>query len=226
MAEDLAAYLKDAKLRVRYIHSEIGAIERAEILRDLRKKEFDCLVGINLLREGLDLPEVTLVAILDADKEGFLRSETSLIQVAGRAARNIDGQVIMYADTITNSMKRAIDETQRRRKRQIEFNKKYKITPKSIEKAIRSGIEQLEKAKDITLDVVKRLGDLIEKKTDIEVIYTRKTDKFIPLWERTKIANESEGKVFVSIHVNASRNRSASGFETYLLHTSLKFEER
>jgi len=152
MAEDLAAYLKDAGLRVRYIHSEIGTIERTEILRDLRKRDFDCLVGINLLREGLDLPEVSLVAILDADKEGFLRSETSLIQVSGRAARHIDGQVIMYADKITNSMKRAIEETNRRRKKQLEFNKKHKITPRSVEKAIRDGIETVKKAKGIVID--------------------------------------------------------------------------
>ena len=153
MAEDLAAYLKDSRLRVRYIHSEIDVIERTEILRDLRKREFDCLVGINLLREGLDLPEVSLVVIFDADKEGFLRSQTSLIQVAGRAARNIDGQVIMYADTITNSMKKAIEETDRRRKKQLEFNKLHKITPKSVEKAIRESIEGIKKAKDITLEV-------------------------------------------------------------------------
>ncbi len=149
MAEDLASYFKEAGLKVRYIHSEIGTIDRVEILQDLRRKEFDCLVGINLLREGLDLPEVSLVAILDADKEGFLRSETSLIQVAGRAARNIDGQVVMYADTITKSMKKAIKETNRRRERQLEFNKAHNITPKSIEKAIKDGIELAKKADDI-----------------------------------------------------------------------------
>jgi len=152
MAEDLAAYLRDAKLKVKYMHSEINTIERSEILRDLRNKKFDCLVGINLLREGLDLPEVSLVAILDADKEGFLRSRTSLIQVAGRAARNIDGQVIMYADTITKSMKLAIDETNRRRKKQIAFNKENNITPRSIQKAVREGIEAAKKAKDITME--------------------------------------------------------------------------
>ncbi len=165
MAEDLAAYLKDSGLRVRHMHSEIGVIERAEILRDLRKREFDCLVGINLLREGLDLPEVSLVVILDADKEGFLRSQTSLIQTAGRAARNIDGQVIMYADTITKSMKKAIEEVSRRRKKQIEFNKKYKITPRSIEKAIRDGIEIAKKAKDVTLDVTGQSEEEYESDT-------------------------------------------------------------
>ena len=154
MAEDLSVYLRETGIKVRYIHSEIDAIERAEILQELRKKEFDCLVGVNLLREGLDLPEVSLVAILDADKEGFLRSETSLIQVAGRAARNIDGQVIMYADSITNSMKKAIEETNRRRKIQMEFNKTHNITPRSIEKAIREGIETLKKANKVVLDVV------------------------------------------------------------------------
>ncbi|MBU1147592.1 MAG: excinuclease ABC subunit UvrB [Candidatus Omnitrophica bacterium] len=153
MAEDLTAYLKDAKLKVRYLHSEVETIERIEILRDLRKQKFDCLVGINLLREGLDLPEVSLVAILDADKEGFLRSQTALIQVAGRAARNIDGQVIMYADTVTKSMEKAMQETERRRKRQLEFNKEHKIVPKSIQKAIKDGIEAVKKAEDVVLDI-------------------------------------------------------------------------
>jgi len=146
MAEDLTTYLKEKGLRVRYLHSEIETIERSKILRELRQKEFDCLVGINLLREGLDLPEVSLVAILDADKEGFLRSATSLIQVAGRAARNINGAVVMYADTVTGSMKKAITESNRRRKIQLEFNQKNKITPRSIQKAIRQGIEDLEEA--------------------------------------------------------------------------------
>ena len=153
MAEDLTAYLKDAKLKVRYLHSEVETIERIEILRDLRKQKFDCLVGINLLREGLDLPEVSLVAILDADKEGFLRSQTALIQVAGRAARNIDGQVIMYADTVTKSMEKAMQETERRRKRQFEFNKEHKIVPKSIQKAIKDGIEVAKKAEEVVLDI-------------------------------------------------------------------------
>jgi excinuclease ABC subunit B len=136
MAEDLTDYLIETGLRVRYMHSEIDTIQRIEILRDLRLGEFDCLVGINLLREGLDLPEVSLVAILDADKEGFLRSETSLIQTIGRAARNVSGQVIMYADGVTPSMRRAIDETNRRRKRQVEFNRAHGIDPQTIRKKV------------------------------------------------------------------------------------------
>ncbi|MFH1853944.1 MAG: excinuclease ABC subunit UvrB [Candidatus Omnitrophota bacterium] len=165
MAEDLTAYLKDEGLKVDYMHSEIDTIERSEILRNLRKKKFDCLVGINLLREGLDLPEVSLVVILDADKEGFLRSATSLIQVAGRAARNIDGQVIMYADTITNSIKKAVDETSRRRIRQLEFNKKHNIVPKSIDKAIRDGIESVKRAKEITFEVAGQTEEEYERKS-------------------------------------------------------------
>jgi len=153
MAEDLAAYLQEMKLKVKYLHSEIETIERSKILRQLRQKEFDCLVGINLLREGLDLPEVSLVAILDADKEGFLRSATSLIQVAGRAARNINGTVIMYADTITSSMKKAITESNRRRKIQMEFNRKNKITPRSIQKAIKEGIEDLEDSEEFLVSL-------------------------------------------------------------------------
>lgn len=141
MAESLTDYLREMDIRVRYLHSDIDTLERVEIIRDLRKGDFDVLVGINLLREGLDIPEVSLVAILDADKEGFLRSETSLIQTIGRAARNIDGKVIMYADVITNSMKRAIDETNRRRAMQIEYNKKHGITPQPIVKKIHDAIE-------------------------------------------------------------------------------------
>ena len=141
MAEDLSAYLTGAGIKCRYMHHDIGAIERMEIIRDLRLGEFDVLVGINLLREGLDLPEVSLVAILDADKEGFLRSETSLIQTIGRAARNAEGTVIMYADTITPSMRAAIDETERRRKKQDEFNRAHGIVPRTIKKDVRDIIE-------------------------------------------------------------------------------------
>ncbi|HHY40390.1 MAG TPA: excinuclease ABC subunit UvrB [Syntrophaceticus sp.] len=141
MAEDLTDYMRELGIRVRYLHSEINALERMDILRDLRLGVFDVLVGINLLREGLDLPEVSLVAILDADKEGFLRSERSLIQTIGRAARNVEGKVIMYADQITDSMRRAIDETNRRRSIQMEYNKKHNITPRTVQKAVRGVIE-------------------------------------------------------------------------------------
>jgi excinuclease ABC subunit B len=136
MAEDLTDYLLEMGVRVRYLHSEVDTIQRIEIVRDLRLGEFDVLVGINLLREGLDLPEVSLVAILDADKEGFLRSETSLIQTIGRAARNVDGTVIMYADEVTDSMKQAISETQRRRKIQMDYNREHGIDPQSIRKKV------------------------------------------------------------------------------------------
>lgn len=143
MAEDLTDYLTSVGMRVRYMHSDISTIERTEIIKDLRIGEFDVLVGINLLREGLDIPEVALVVILDADKEGFLRSEMSLIQTIGRAARNSEGQVIMYADTVTGSMKRAIDETNRRRKIQAEYNEKHGIVPKTIKKDVRDIIESM-----------------------------------------------------------------------------------
>jgi excinuclease ABC subunit B len=141
MAEDLSEYLLDIEMKVHYLHSDIKTLERLEILRDLRLGVYDVVVGINLLREGLDLPEVSLVAILDADKEGFLRSETSLIQTIGRAARNVNGKVLMYADNITDSMRRAIDETNRRRRIQIDYNELHGITPQTIQKAVREVIE-------------------------------------------------------------------------------------
>ena len=146
MAEDLTDYLLEQGLRVRYLHSNIDTIERIEILRALRLGEFDVLVGINLLREGLDLPEVSLVTILDADKEGFLRSETSLIQTIGRAARNVDGQVIMYADSVTDSMRRAIGETQRRRQLQLAYNAENGIEPQTIRKAVNDILAHLRPA--------------------------------------------------------------------------------
>lgn len=171
MAEDLTDYLKEAGIRVRYLHSDIDTLERQEIIRDMRLDVFDVLVGINLLREGLDIPEIALVAILDADKEGFLRSETSLVQTIGRAARNAQGHVIMYADTITESMRKAIDETQRRREIQEEYNKQNGITPQTIHKAVRDLIsitkeiskEQVQFEKDPESMSKDELEELIKK---------------------------------------------------------------
>lgn len=156
MAEDLTDYLMEQSIKVRYLHSDIKTIERSEIIRDLRLGKFDVLVGINLLREGLDIPEVSLITILDADKEGFLRSETSLIQTIGRAARNAEGHVIMYGDKITGSMQRAIDETERRRKIQEDFNKKHGITPTTIKKNIGEIIQITKKAEEEEIEEFKR----------------------------------------------------------------------
>ena len=168
MAEDLTSYMRDNDIKVKYLHSDIDTMERVEIVRDLRLGVFDVLVGINLLREGLDIPEITLVAILDADKEGFLRSETSLIQTIGRAARNVDGHVIMYADTITGSMKYALDETSRRREIQQKYNEEHGITPKTIEKSIRDLI---------TIEVKKE--DLPEEDKDAESMTKKELQKVI-----------------------------------------------
>lgn len=166
MAEDLTNYLKEIGIRVRYLHSDIDTLERSEIIRDMRMDVFDVLVGINLLREGLDIPEIELVAILDTDKEGFLRSEISLIQTIGRAARNADGRVIMYADIITDSMRNAIDETNRRRKIQAEYNEEHGITPQTIKKAVRDLISISKKVETSSDDIVKDIESMSEKEID------------------------------------------------------------
>ena len=173
MAEDLTDYMRELGIRVRYLHSDIDTLERTEIVRDMRLDVFDVLVGINLLREGLDIPEITLVAILDADKEGFLRSETSLIQTIGRAARNAEGHVIMYADVMTDSMKQAIEETERRRKVQMKYNEEHGITPQTIKKSVRDLIavskkvaaEELRMEKDPESMSVQELEKLIKELT-------------------------------------------------------------
>ncbi len=165
-AEELTDYLRDIGVRVQYLHSEIDAIERVEILRSLRKGEFDVLVGINLLREGLDLPEVSLVAILDADKEGFLRSETSLIQTAGRAARHLNGEVILYADVMTQSIQKFLAVTKHRRERQIAYNVAHNITPRSVVRAVEESLATYESDRR-EADAVLREGS-----TDIDITST------------------------------------------------------
>ena len=177
MAEDLTDYMRELGIRVKYLHSDIDTLERTEIIRDMRMDVFDVLVGINLLREGLDIPEITLVAILDADKEGFLRSETSLIQTIGRAARNAEGHVIMYADTMTDSMKAAIEETKRRRQVQMEYNEKHGITPKTIHKSVRDLISISKKVSSEEMKLEKDPESMSEKELQAAIKDINKTMK-------------------------------------------------
>ena len=168
MAEDLTEYMHEEGLKVRYLHSDIDTLERISIIRDLRLGIFNILVGINLLREGLDIPECALVAILDADKEGYLRSKTSLIQTIGRAARNVDSKVLMYADNETKSMQSAIEETSRRRKKQLQYNKQHNITPLSIKKNIDEIIESTAEQDHVTVDIA-NTKQLIGKDLDAHI---------------------------------------------------------
>ena len=206
MAEDLTDYMRELGIRVRYLHSDIDTLERTEIVRDMRLDVFDVLVGINLLREGLDIPEITLVAILDADKEGFLRSETSLIQTIGRAARNAEGHVIMYADTITDSLRAALDETKRRRDVQMRYNEENGITPTTIQKGVRDLIsisrkvaaEEIHMEKDpesMSVDELKKLvGEITKqmKKAAAELNFEAAAELRDKLVELKKILQENE----------------------------------
>ena len=187
MAEDLTEYLKSLDIKVNYMHSDTKALERMEIIRNLRLGEFDVLVGINLLREGLDIPEVSLVAILDADKEGFLRSERSLIQTIGRAARNTDGTVIMYADSLTDSMEKAISETNRRRKIQTEYNKVHGITPKTINKSVRAAIRAVQ-TEDIGVEFKAEKGE------DIKETISKLTDEMLEFASKMEFEKAADAR--------------------------------
>jgi len=190
MAENLTEYLDENGIKVRYMHSDIDTLERIEIIRDLRLGVFDVLIGINLLREGLDIPECALVAILDADKEGFLRSERSLIQTIGRAARNIDGKVILYADKETESIKKAINETNRRRTKQIEYNKKNKITAQSIKSKINDILEGVFEKDYVTFDNDVPIGDNLKKHLKMLEKEMKKAAENLEFEQAAKIRDE------------------------------------
>ena len=224
-SEDLTDYLQKVGLRVEYLHSEVDAIERVEILRGLRKAEFDCLIGINLLREGLDLPEVSLVAILDADKEGFLRSETALIQTAGRAARHTDGKVIMYADNITGSMRRMIDITDRRRKKQGAYNTKYGITPQSIQKEIQESLGHLKKdAEELEESIVRETGETYDINQTIREIEQEMIEASGKLeFERAALLRDQLYELKTSIEPSGVRSSGKSG---KMLYTGRKMRGR
>ncbi|MDE6870023.1 MAG: UvrB/UvrC motif-containing protein, partial [Clostridia bacterium] len=189
MAESLTAYLTERHIKVKYMHSDVDTLERVEIIAGLRRGEFDVLVGINLLREGLDIPEVQLVAILDADKEGFLRSETSLIQTIGRAARNAEAKVVMYADVMTDSMKRAIEETNRRREIQSEYNKIHGITPKTIVKEISNTLEISKKAEDKPMTSQKDISRELARLTSAMKVASANLDFELAIKYREQIAS-------------------------------------
>jgi excinuclease ABC subunit B len=191
MAEDLAEFLAKNQVRVRYLHSEIEGLERTELIRQLRLGEFDALVGINLLREGLDIPEVSLVAILDADKEGFLRNTTSLIQTFGRAARNLDGAVIMYSDQSTESMQKAIEETERRRQKQLDYNRKHRITPKTIVKPIPEGKKEIDGVGVETKSMTRQ--DLVKLAVETEATMKRFAEELD--FEKAIMFREKLGKI-------------------------------
>jgi len=204
MAEDLTEYLDENGIKVRYMHSDIDTLERIEIIRDLRLGIFDVLVGINLLREGLDIPECALVAILDADKEGFLRSERSLIQTIGRAARNIDGKVILYADKETESIKKAINETNRRRTKQIEYNKKNKITAQSIKSKINDILEGVFEKDYVTFNNDIPIGDNLKKHLKMLEKEMKKAADNLEFEQAAKIRDEIRKLQEMELEINMS----------------------
>ena len=212
MAEDLAEFLTEKKINTKYIHSDIKTIERIEILTDFRRGKFDCLVGVNLLREGLDLPEVELVAILDADKQGFLRSETALIQTIGRAARNVNGRVILYADEMTPALEYAIGETNRRRDRQLAYNEEHGITPKTIAKEIKSITDQMRTNHDETVDTLLKVDMGIFLKNPKQLLKTKKRqmDEAVSILDfETAAIIRDELKVLEAALLKANKKKKA-----------------
>ncbi len=212
MAEDLSEYFQDEGVKAKYLHSEIDTIERVQILNELREGEFDVLVGVNLLREGLDLPEVTLVAILDADREGFLRSETSLIQTIGRVARNVKGSVILYADEMTGSLERAIEETERRREKQLAYNKEHDIEPETIEKEIKTGIEQVLEAEQVS----RELAGLDDDEAEMEEIIGRLEKEMYEAAEDLEFERAAEIRDTIEELKSGKRDRSKGKFRVRL----------